>query len=563
MPQAPSIQEDIDIGSLNLDLLEFYCKMEVQGLHYKEKPADIETFVKGENYLNLSISIRPKVLEDLKALFSAPSRFAYCNYQEAVFDEGIGTGKSFKTSIIISYILHHLLCMENPQRDFGLEDKSLVAIMNMCHSGDNFIRLPNGEIKTIKELYDNQLKVKVASYDGKNFLLTKALKMRKTGRKQIFQVITCAGEEIKITDNHPLLTKAGWKQLKDIKIGERILRGNIWLCNVKKCEFSKDELKILAYLIGDGSLRETRIGFTAKNPQVIKDYKQSAINIGIKEFWERWHSKDVVSIFGKTGLRGQGQKEGRRDPIERIIRKAGLYRLYSRERFIPLPIMTAPQNDVKIFLSRLWSTDGSLKINKRKIDLRYTTSSYRLAIDVKDLLSRFGITSSIFKRKANYKGKSGKTNWQVCINDKYSQKIFCDKIGRYGDNLVIVKDRNKSGKTIWTKVKRVISLSEEDVFDMEVPIYHNLIVNGLLVHNSVNAIQAKKVVFGEIKQRIDNAPWFFKHRYSVNIRSELRFKGNITVIPGHSGARFPLGYNLIAAVMDEAAYYTETGKSVV
>lgn len=79
------------------------------------------------------------------------------------------------------------------------------------------------------------------------------------------------------------------------------------------------------------------------------------------------------------------------------------------------------------------------------------------------------------------------------------------------------------------------------------------------INQSIRAEQSKRVVFGEIKSRIDNCAWFQKYYPpDPNIRSELRFPKNILVFPGNSQETFPLGFNLLGAVMDEAAYYTDT-----
>lgn len=80
------------------------------------------------------------------------------------------------------------------------------------------------------------------------------------------------------------------------------------------------------------------------------------------------------------------------------------------------------------------------------------------------------------------------------------------------------------------------------------------------INMSIRSEQAKKVVFGEIKARIENSPWFRKKGYlpDDNIKSELRFAKNINVIPGNSKETFPLGFNLLGGVMDEAAWYTDT-----
>lgn len=81
----------------------------------------------------------------------------------------------------------------------------------------------------------------------------------------------------------------------------------------------------------------------------------------------------------------------------------------------------------------------------------------------------------------------------------------------------------------------------------------------VFINMSVRAEQSRKVVFGEIKSRVDNSPWFRKYYPpDPDIKSELRFAKNISIFPGNSRETFPLGFNVLGGVMDEAAFYTET-----
>ena len=143
----PIVVHDVMKEEGALELAHFFCKMDLLGFEYKERPADIETFIMSKDYLDLSDSIRPVILEDLKALFCDEESFAFCPYREAVFDEAIGSGKSFLTSIIIAYVLHHLLCMRNPQKSFNLEQNSMIAIMNMSVNAKQAKKVVFGEVK--------------------------------------------------------------------------------------------------------------------------------------------------------------------------------------------------------------------------------------------------------------------------------------------------------------------------------------------------------------------------------------------------------------------------------
>jgi phage terminase large subunit-like protein len=83
--------------------------------------------------------------------------------------------------------------------------------------------------------------------------------------------------------------------------------------------------------------------------------------------------------------------------------------------------------------------------------------------------------------------------------------------------------------------------------------------NIAIMNMSQNGLQARKVVFSEIKARIDNSFWF-KNFCPPNPekRSELEFKKNIFIIPGNSEETNPFGYNLVVVIMDEVAWWEKT-----
>jgi len=126
----------------------FLAERSLEGMEYLEKPVCIEEFVMSDRFLNLGAYIRPAVMEDLRALFCDENSFAYCPYEEAVFDEAIGTGKSYKTSIIISYFTYNLLCLENPLTAFNLDPTSVATIMNMSVNGLQAKKVVFGEVKS-------------------------------------------------------------------------------------------------------------------------------------------------------------------------------------------------------------------------------------------------------------------------------------------------------------------------------------------------------------------------------------------------------------------------------
>jgi hypothetical protein len=109
----------------------------------------IEDWLLGQRYLNLSGIIRKAVYDDICAFFKTVDGNPWNRlYNEAWFEEGIGSGKSYKTSCIATYFQHLLLCLREPQRYFGIDKSSKIAIMNMSVSERNAIKVIFSEIKS-------------------------------------------------------------------------------------------------------------------------------------------------------------------------------------------------------------------------------------------------------------------------------------------------------------------------------------------------------------------------------------------------------------------------------
>lgn len=70
---------------------------------------------------------------------------------------------------------------------------------------------------------------------------------------------------------------------------------------------------------------------------------------------------------------------------------------------------------------------------------------------------------------------------------------------------------------------------------------------------STSETQAKEVVFGDIKARIDNSPWFRNnYPYNPNFKTQFRFPKDIWIIPGDSAETTFEGYNILGGILDEA-----------
>ena len=148
---------------------------------------------------------------------------------------------------------------------------------------------------------------------------------------------------------------------------------------------------------------------------------------------------------------------------------------------------------------------------------------------------------------------AGKECWDSVKDDleelfrgNYTEAVFCEAIG--------AGKSYKSSVIIAYMAYRTLCLKDPQK-------YFGLAKGSTIVflNMSIRAEQSKKVVFGEIKSRIANGPWFMRYYHpDPAIHSELRFSKGIIIFPGNSQETFPLGFNILGGVMDEAAFYTET-----
>ena len=92
---------------------------------YKFKPVDIRTFIESPYYLDMKEDTWESVKAELTDFYSR-------QYQEAVLDKAIGSGKSFWTSIVICHEAYKLGCFHDARKALGQARNARIAIMNMA-----------------------------------------------------------------------------------------------------------------------------------------------------------------------------------------------------------------------------------------------------------------------------------------------------------------------------------------------------------------------------------------------------------------------------------------------
>jgi Replicative DNA helicase len=166
----------------------------------------------------------------------------------------------------------------------GLQPSDLIIVagrpsMGKCVAADTEILLDDGRVATIEDIVRARQARLLTLGDDWRFGWTQPSAFVDDGRKPVFRVTTRLGRRIETTAPHPYLTPAGWRPLSELQVGESIAVPR--RLPIFGREAMRDcEVKLLGYLIGDGSLTGTRPLFTNSDPRVRADFSAAVEAFG-------------------------------------------------------------------------------------------------------------------------------------------------------------------------------------------------------------------------------------------------------------------------------------------
>ena len=127
--------------------------------------------------------------------------------------------------------------------------------------------------------------------------------------------------------------------------------------------------------------------------------------------------------------------------MTRWLTELGLMGRGAYEKFIPALVFSAPEPELRVFLNRLFATDGWVStFATGQVQVGYCSCSERLARQVQHLLLRFGIIASLRRRKVRYRGDE-RYAWQLQVTERESILAFLDRIGAFGKERAIRRAR--------------------------------------------------------------------------------------------------------------------------
>ncbi|MFA5048782.1 MAG: LAGLIDADG family homing endonuclease [Patescibacteria group bacterium] len=346
------------------------------------------------------------------------------------------------------------------------------ATFTNCIVGGSLVLTTNG-LSKIKDL---------TSTDGFNILLEneqyRAIAWS-NGVKHVVELKTIEGYSIKITRDHKIqLSDGSWKKIKDLSFGEKIrLNFDDRTFDLDSKDFDRGYASGL--FVGDGTFAGE--DFLVANIRLFKEKSFLPIqkvaelyggNILTKENYLSYNS----TAWAKDMLFSLGIKHKNKTITEKLFYQTKSY--------------------ICGFLCGMFDADGSVSnycdsrgnINR---SICLVQSNFNFLQNVQKLLTIFGIKSSIYKH-GNGIGKFPKGVYKC--KHSWVLRISCESFKKFANIIGFLHPRKKQilkdalsdefkSDNLFARVKEIVDIGEEEVFDMSVEKVHAFVANGMVVHN--------------------------------------------------------------------------------
>ena len=475
--------------------------------HYKENKI-MEVYDAGGNFKDVVVAIKKHIKQGVS--------FIVVDYLQL-----ISNAKGENKNAEVSYISRMLkllamkydipvLLLSQLNREVEKKDRQpLLSDLrdSGCLSAETDIFVKNqGLIKKINML-DGSSSDDILVVKKNKAGISKMKKGFKSGRKKTYELTTITGHKIRATANHKFMVYDNkWCRLDEISEGDLIALplGFDTGCSGKRGLY---EARFLGMMLANGCYLDGRVtSYTGHCDdsdlcQTLIDDARRLVDDKIKPYskveYYRGGSSSSLNVYFPQD---RNKSSSHTNPLRDYLRNIGLFGKRSKEKIIP-DFVFFESDDFKIeFLKYLFSTDGSISVNYNKktvVNISYTSTSFELIKGVQFLLQSFGILSKV------YQVKQGRFSW-FCLSvySLYFKNKYLSDIGFAGKRKnKIVKEAvdvlskknygwtkyvlSENKKIVYVPVSEIKDYGIEDVYDIEVPDYHNFIANGIVVHNSI------------------------------------------------------------------------------
>lgn len=316
-------------------------------------------------------------------LFQMESGFAFDSLRKfrprSIFDLSLVTacirpsGESYRND---------LLARKSHKNPSEIIDKMLEDNLGYCIEESQLVQTENG-LEKIKDIKEGTLVETMAGY-------RRVYKKTYMGEKKTVCVRHKFGK-LFCTEDHQILTDSGYKRACDLTGRDSIA---LFKGTSSKKPIDKNMLRIVGWLIGDGSLSVKRV--------IALINADMNVHLAFRKCVEEYDSDLTTSILDRTTRHGTPLYRShikyvtnckKEKSIRKELKKYGLVfdngGLRAEEKFVPSQFFSLGRESLLIFIGAYTDTDST--IGKDKAFLIYTTASKQLAMDLISILRMVSI----------------------------------------------------------------------------------------------------------------------------------------------------------------------------
>jgi len=320
-----------------------------------------------------------------------------------------------------------------------------------CVSGDSIIIGDDGIPCTVREFCVNGHQT-VTTFDEEDWRVKRVPHEGawKSGTKNVYRVTTKLSKRwIEVSSDHLVLTASGYRRLDELKKGDVVVVTSREPFPDNFSDVSEWEAGLLGLIIGDGVCSQTGIGLVVANGQEsIRNYYESCVRRLDRDMVFRTRvGSGCTTVYAS---RPKGWDRNSKSALGKFLERYGVMGKTCHEKRVPLKIFRARKEVQAEFLRCLFSTDGgicALHGNTLGVCVVYTSCNRALIDDVRVLMSRFGVRSTVehLSSETNFGVQSA---WQIKIASVSEIRSFFEEVGvpigwenRYDEAWSVIRTR--------------------------------------------------------------------------------------------------------------------------
>jgi ribonucleoside-diphosphate reductase alpha chain len=388
-----------------------------------------------------------------------------------------------------------MLFLDAANRDNPVPHLYPLESTNPCVTGDTLIYTEQG-LRRADELAVDGREINITSdarFGTETFL--PATHVFQTGTKPVYRLMTREGYELRLTEDHRVMTSRGWIETGKLQLGDRVHILN------RKGGFGEqgtlEEGRVLGWLVGDGTVNVVRAVlsfFGDEKQELASAFAEMVTNLVEKPGQHRAYPVGVVHVDERDEARVAS------DRLRDWVAQYGITE--NSKHFVPSAVFAGSELIQRGFLQALFTADGQVNDGGEKgCSVRLSSSHMTLLKDTQRLLLNFGIASRIYENRRlggirpMPDGKGGtKDYFHLPQHDLAVSKTnlirFANEIGflteakqtKLADYLSRMI-RGPYEEPFLATVQAIEPDGVEVVYDLHQHETHSFVANGLVVHN--------------------------------------------------------------------------------